>query len=267
MDQRSEEIDGLRRRLVAAYGGACYDANAAGECTARLRELVSVMNVIDDKKIIELRQLYDDGIGVRAASRRLFINRNTALRYYHEFRLAGRKAAPAVVPLGEPSPDRSALNGFKPWQPTYNDKPHFVRRLLPREALGLDKPKSPKIEFPESPVDKWGYSIPTADHVAMAIVLATHVTGGDPILVASGGNFQGARLSASVLSNSRARVYAALALQEVFSGMSSPGIAKLVGASSSESYFASIRQRQKAGNLKWMDQKVVDSIVRQLSES
>lgn len=260
MDQRSEEVDALRQKLVNAYTGKAFDAEEAGQATSRLRELVSQMNVIDKEKIDLLRSYYEASYGVREAARRAFVSRGTALSYYHSFRLEARTVSKPLQ-LGDPPPDRSALKTFKPWKPIYDDKPRKVHEEIKHEVkvtepITLAKPK----------VDQWGNASPTADHVALAIVLASGVTGADPIVVAAGEQIY----TTKDYKVPRARAYAGFALCEAFPGISAPTIAKLVGVTngnSRQAYFSSLNHRQKMGTLTWYNPEVTKSIVAQLGGS
>ena len=101
---------------------------------------------------------------------------------------------------------------------------------------------------------------PTADQVARAIVAACRETGSDPIAVASGEMVLGGPHGNLALS--RARVYAAWALDELGFDCGAVAVARMCGVAtcSEGSFLASVRHRFNHGKLSWFSRVVVDRV-------
>jgi hypothetical protein len=108
---------------------------------------------------------------------------------------------------------------------------------------------------------------PTADQVATAIVAACRETGaGDNLLAAAvavaTGEIKGQQWGGYIIS--RARYYAALALDDVFDEAGPVAIARVAGvkvASSQKSYVRVLRDRLRIGWAKWFDKAVLARVV------
>lgn len=222
-----------------------FNPDEAGLITARLRALVADMNVLKPEEIEKIRQCFDADVGCREAARKLNVNRNTIVAYYHRFKLEPKSDK---LNLGDPTPDRSALATFKPWTPIYDDKPVRVEPKKHNETTML--------------VDDALPEIPTADQVAAAMVTASKLVGADPIAAATD-------YGSKNLESSKARAYAALALEALFPKTSRPAISRLVGiprGKSDQVFLAVLNSQIKTHRMKWFKPEVLAKVKAGVTE-
>ncbi len=100
---------------------------------------------------------------------------------------------------------------------------------------------------------------PTADDVARAVVAACRETGADPEECVTGRVYcvGGA---ANKYALSRARVYAAFALDELFDECGSSSMSRMVGASSVTCHLSTARSQQRNGLLRWFDGAALERV-------
>lgn len=246
LDSSPDEFKLLRRKLVEAYLQPTFDPDKAGLITEQLRTLLAEMNILKPEMVEQIRQCFAGDMGCREAARRLNVSRNTIVHYYHRFRLEPKSDK---LNLGDPAPDRSALSSYKPWVPKYDDKP-----IKSCPTVNQQPSDDELRELPPKAVSKLG--MPTADQVAAALVTASRLMGADVVTVATD---YGSRN----LESSRARAYAALALEELFPRASRPSVARMVGVPRGTGdgvFIANLRFRIKMKQANWFKQELVDQI-------
>lgn len=92
--------------------------------------------------------------------------------------------------------------------------------------------------------------MPTADHIAIAIIAACRETGADPEQVAMGATNKAGRHGDHSITHARA--YAALALAAVFD-CGRPAIARMVGSRHPNAYMSGLDFARKRGDMRWWD--------------
>lgn len=119
---------------------------------------------------------------------------------------------------------------------------------------------------------------PTEEMAAHAIVGGCRISGGDPIVVASGGHDPSGfdlgdihllsieDAKARRYGISRARVYAAFALRLLYPEGNLSGMARMCGARGgvAHAYYSAVDQRLRRGDLPWFDQAKLDALVAEI---
>lgn len=73
-----------------------------------------------------LRQHFIAGWGQKPTAIRMALTRREVRHYFLRFAFEIYPFNLTAELLGDPAPHRSALYGWKPWEPIYDDKPKFM---------------------------------------------------------------------------------------------------------------------------------------------